>query len=110
MIKRSHSIQELKDAHLHCRVFGHGWDSAHDAPIIQTVNDSGRKIWTVTVACSCETTRTDELDQGTLEVDRRVYDYPDGYLTSFILDRTDARREWVARKNKVTSIKSRRRA
>ncbi len=95
---KSDSLMDLRDEHLHCRTFGHGWDIADDAPIIQTTDNRGRLVWKLTIECTCGARRIDEINQKTYEIDNRRYDYPDGYQMTVTTSRVEARLEWVARK------------
>lgn len=91
MIKKSHSLSELTDEQLHCRIMGHTWD---DPPVTEEMIGTMRVTRQRCSCQSCGVTRSDILDEAQ-DVWSRSYNYErsPGYQLSFSTDVRELRAE-----------------
>lgn len=99
------SREELRDAYLQCRTWGHGWS--------ETVRSDLQKPdygWRLTLRCErCTCERHDIIDpvSGDLIPNGRRYFHPDGYELDEKFSRSEFRQEW-ARRNRYVAAKTNR--
>lgn len=101
----SEGVENLHDAFLRCRTFGHAWSEFDPEGGV----DWHRDHWRITLRCDhCRTERYDVLDwRG--DVLTRNYWYPDGYKQAGLPRRADFRMELYRRKNPRRKLSAARR-
>jgi hypothetical protein len=100
-LKRVSRVEDLPDAVVKCRAFGHGWDDPVILPdrYLKDGTYSGR----LELRCDCGTVRPENVNSSGQTWGRHYY-YPDFY--SFSASKEDFRAEWVRRhmmKQKVSA-------
>lgn len=78
--KRAESLEEMTDAFLTCRDYGHHWIHLNDMVTDSTKAGKIRGISRFSECKSCTTTREEIFDIPSCDVADRKYVYPDGYL------------------------------
>lgn len=97
--------EDLSDAYLLCRTLGHAWyeQSASD------LESAGRGFWWLVVSCErCSARRVDLVGLKSGSVEKRRYEYPDGYEINETTTRSQLRVEWERRRNEHRRLTVRR--
>lgn len=92
---KCHDIHDLPTPHLKCRVFGHSWDEY--TPATKRKPPFGWRLSSICVSCGTE---RHDIIGATGDVVSREYVYPNDYLLSFSLSRTDARQAYRRRRGR----------
>lgn len=78
--KRSESLEDMEDAHLHCRDYRHWWQHVNDKVTDATRAGRAIEITRWRVCRNCGTELEERFSMPSCDITYRHYHYPDGYL------------------------------
>lgn len=78
--KRSESLDEIADEHLHCRDFRHWWQPVNERVTETTRAGKAVEVTRWRVCKSCRTELEERFALPSCDMTYRHYHYPDGYL------------------------------